>query len=252
MPWRRLVWALLAAAGIAAAAPLVVPSGASAYGRTLWVQAPRAAWWELSGVPAPARVYDASLAADAAASRRNLVSPGTGDMPATQPSPPTWAPAGWSFDGVNDYLDLGWVPPSGTPAVLIAYRGANWGGTGVYALFGSRGGTDAGRCQLFRFSNFRNYQYAALGADALQGTYPGAGVLGIGASGVWQDGARLQSWTRALTSSGYAMSLGATNAAGTLSGYMAVQVCAVVIWDSSPGDAAMAAMSAAMAARCPP
>lgn len=251
MPWRRLVWALLAAAGIAAAAPLVVPSGASVYGRTLWVQAPSAsAWWALSGVPTPARVYDASLAADLATSRRNLVSPGTGDMPATQPSPPTWAPAGWSFDGSNDYLDLGWVPPSGTPAILVSYRGATWK-SGTRFIFGARSAADASRVQIGYIDTARQYHYGAVGVTAAS-TWPAAGVMGIGSTGTWVDGSRLYSWSRSITTGGYPLALGASNSVGTISAYMAVQVCAVVIWDSSPDDAAMAAMSAAMAARCAP
>ncbi len=112
-------------------------------------------WWEAGGATGCVRAYQPKGAASYAASKSNLVSPGTGD--ATEPTAhvPTWnASTGWSFDGAfatNQVLSTGYMPSDGNISMIAQYTGATgpafsiFSGSinsGAYFYFGAFSTTD--------------------------------------------------------------------------------------------------------------
>jgi len=66
-------------------------------------------WYMAGGAPAPISFWDAVNAASLAASKVNLINPGTYDLTGAGATPPTWSTAGWEGTGTG-YLQTGIVP----------------------------------------------------------------------------------------------------------------------------------------------
>lgn len=201
-------------------------------------------WWMAAGVT-PLVAYQAKGAASYAASKANLVNPGTYD--ATEGVAPNWSSgAGWSFNGSTQWLYVPGVVmnmsvPTLRSMVIRVANGAT--GSGVYAHGG----------ELFWISltwfGSVSYRYTSIATAAPQAT---AGVFAITPSGGYRNG----SLDVALTPSTFGLSTGiaigtrATNAATppAVSGFVSGDVLAFALWDGTLDAAQVAATSAAMAA----
>lgn len=196
-----------------------------------------APWWMAAGVT-PVAAYGAKGAASLAASYVNLANPGTYD--AAPGVAPTWdAVGGWTFNGTTQYLTTGVVPASGWSMIVrfsdvtVAsrwlcgcespqfYLASNWSGGALYGAngFGFRApGIAAGVIAIAGQQPYRN------------GATDGATVGSIG-------------WTTTR-----AISIGAVNSSGTLTGFVTGKIQHVILYDTTLFAAQVATQSAAIAA----
>ncbi len=142
-------------------------------------------WWEAGGTTGCVRAYKPKGAASYAASKSNLVSPGTGDATEPTANVPTWnTSTGWSFDGAfatNQVLSTGVALGNGSVTMILQFTGAvsapfsiftGYIIGGGYFYFGAFGGSGDG------FSNGPNPEDVSCSVGRPAGNFAIAGLDG--------------------------------------------------------------------------
>ncbi|MFA6358712.1 MAG: hypothetical protein WCY09_08675 [Candidatus Omnitrophota bacterium] len=200
------------------------------------------AWYLAGGAPMPIAAYQAIGAASLAASKINLVSPGTYD--AFAGTNPTHASAtGWTFDGTTQYLRTGIVPTAAFACLvrLIDHENTN------YTYFFGESTTGA----HFAMSGCEHFDYSSWYMGNLLEAIPKtlSGVMGMAGYTAYRNGVAvpgsIPAWTATTTKELY---IGGCNGLAAIN-WPSIVIQAVVLWSTSAGHATwMPAVSAAMAA----
>jgi hypothetical protein len=217
-----------------------VSGGAMHVQMSAWPSVLGANWWEpTTGSFTCVAAYQAKGAASLAASYVNLANPGTND--AAPGNAPTFdAATGWTFDGVNDYLDTGVVPTTGY-SVLVRFSDRTNGGR----LIGAAMPTGNVRDELsLRPSSCNWYN----GGDFWRASpTPTSGVMGVAGKDAYLDGADVGNISDAgvstLTAS---LWIGARNVPGFPGFYLAAKIQAVAIYSTTLDATQMAEITANM------
>ena len=200
-----------------------------------------APWWLAGGAPEPVAVYQPIGAASLAASYVNLVSPGTFD--AAPGVAPTWdAATGWTFNGTSQHLTTGVIPTSGYSWFA---RFANATTNNGY-IFGVTNGFHPNARLSFRYAIAGN-QYENGGAQTTGSQYTSgvAAATTVGYRDGSPDTVTLAAWSGSTPHDCY---IGCRNSLGNPGGYIAAQIAALAIYDTTLTAPQVAAVSAAMAA----
>lgn len=201
-------------------------------------------WYLAGGISAANCVaaYQPKGAASLAASYVNLVSPGTYD--AAPGVAPTWAAGtGWTFNGSSQYLATGVIPVGTTWSAFIQFSNRTSGGNRW--LFGVLGGALAFGVVPALFSGFIQYYN---GNSVLGSAAVASGNLGVAGLVGYLNGTSSGSITSGSPTYTQGVFIGALNSAGTPQSYIACNVQAVAIFNSTLTPAQVAILAVAMAA----
>lgn len=197
-----------------------------------------ASWWLAGGVAAAnaVAVYQPKGAASLAASYTNLANPGTYD--AAPGTAPTLGADGWTFNGSTQYLTTGVVPANGWSVIARFSDASDLGANRLWSCFG--GGNEMGY-QSARLAATANY---LLGSGAvLAGVNDTGGVACIAGTTGYFNGANSVALSGNVGTAAYEL------ARRTDGGrYLACNIQAVAIYNTTLSAAQVLAISTAMAA----
>lgn len=151
-----------------------------------------AQWWLSGGIAAANCIaaYTPKGAANLAASYDNNAAPGNGLPDGTYDAAPGVAPGwaagtGWIFNGLNQYLTTGYIPPGGQ-VFSVAIQVTNVTGMGAAILHGTFNATDT--YVIFVRPAWFGQAFYSHGAGAITGVSIAAGNVIIAGARVYRNG----------------------------------------------------------------
>lgn len=150
-------------------------------------------WWLAGGIPSSACVvaYAPKGASDYTASKVNLANPGTYNA-TDGTSYPTWAvDTGWTFNGVNNFLNSNYIPSRGANLSIFARANQFEPKNNTETVIGQHAASSPYNGVWIRFSSTAvgNYLYANDGETTQTATkYPGDNTNGFAGKQSYANG----------------------------------------------------------------
>ena len=200
-------------------------------------------WWEAGGATGCLAAYKSKGAASYAASKVNLVSPGTYDLTDGAAFPGWDATNGWKKTAPTQHLRTGIIVPDLTWTIVVRVGNCTVSASPCYAL----GAIDCFAAPVISTAN-AYYRYGASRDLNDIGGATTAGVLAVAGKSVYKNGVLRGTIPAGGTLSAVEIYICNTNNAGSPVGGTNLNVQAVAIYDNILSAAQVAAVSAAMAA----
>lgn len=202
-------------------------------------------WFRAGGAPMPWAAYQAKGAASLVASYLDLSGNGNDATPVVAP---TWnATDGQIYNGVDQYLDTGFVPSTDQTQVMLLQFTNGPAAFGPY-LCGSNGNSASRTYFALQVATSGNCR-AGNGEIAVITTTFTSGNFGVGGNRGYVNGVATGGTLSTWLAPGTAVYIGCRNNNGVAAGFAAYRLQAFVIYDDSTNHAVwVPAVAAAMAA----
>lgn len=223
----------------------LLSSATLAIARALLVEDALRDWWEPSGSFTPTGVYRGIGAASYAASKSNLISPGTNDL-TTPGTAPGWAVGtGWTLNGTSQYFATG-LTSDGDYTMIVRFADAAINDDQV--LVGGYGGGDNRHWGSPRWYDGKaSIGYGTAFDSNVTASGWTSGVLAVSGNKLYRDGTAIQMLSGTFSGSTY-LNLGALYNNGPAGYYFEGNILAAAFYDGTLTDSQVAEVSAAMAA----
>ena len=213
-------------------------------------------WWEAGGATGCVAAYAAKGAASYAASKVNLVSPGTYDLTEVSTgASPSWSAArGW-YTWIGKVFDTGIYPGIGTWTVICSVANCTNPPPVFSAVFGATGIVLGVRKYLL-FAIQTNYggagprYYAPNGTTVLEPFISSSAVYAIAGQTAYKNGVLATALMGTPTMADLSLKIGAYQEPDSSNclGRFYADICAFAVYNTTLSAAQVAAVSAAMAA----
>jgi hypothetical protein len=195
------------------------------------------AWWAVGGISASAiGIYRAIGAASYAASKVNVVTPGTHDL--TTPNDPAWTSAGGWAGGSPAHLRTDIVPGQDW-TMMIRFSGAP---NNTYVICGSQKADNTQKFLILNDGTAHNGTEVSTSSYAAESTYCLAGLT------AYRGGANARSIASSVSAPGYPVYILADNSGGSAVYHSVASCLAFVIYNITLNSGQVAALHAAISA----
>ena len=212
-------------------------------------------WWEAGGATGCLAAYKSKGAASYAASKVNLVSPGTYDLTevSTGESPSWSAARGW-HTWIGKVFDTGIFPGIGTWTVICSVANCTNPPPVFSAVFGATGGdTNYPKFLILAIQTYHGgtgpRYYAPIGTTVLEPFISSSAVYAIAGQTAYKNGVFATALVGTPTMANLSLKIGAYQELSKFYGYrFYADICALSVYNTTLSAAQVAAVSAAMAA----
>jgi len=212
-------------------------------------------WWQAGGTTGAVAAYLAKGAASYAASKVNLVSPGTYDLTEVSTgASPSWSAArGW-HTWTGKVFDTGIFPGIGTWTAICSVANCTNPPPEFSAVFGATGGvTGSGKYLIFAIQTYHvgagPRYYAPNGTTVLEPFISSSAVYAIAGQTAYKNGVPATALTGTPTMANLSLKIGAHQEPDNNYYYrFYADICALSVYNTTLSAAQVAAVSAAMAA----